>query len=284
MKNFHHLCSKGNNVLFRDNQDFIYFVNKFAIAVTSYKINVLAMTTMSTHFHTIIFDADNTQLDQLILKLKRVYAIYYKNKYGFGLKNMIEMTYREFSGNMSLETEMLYVLRNPMHHYVMSSPFNYTFSSAYSLYQEELTDKNVLENYLSQYRTPKQLSNREFKSIFGVEHAAEYLKIDTKGMITFDSFINRKLARSVWSNFKFFMNGIISNVKDVSSQVIDQDVLDMKSDTMSDFEVCKIIDDKAAALGLKSFHFFSHEQLEIVISILNRHHIPKSQIARCLWL
>lgn len=284
MKNFHHLCSKGNNVLFRDNQDFIYFINKFAIAVTSSKINVLAMTTMSTHFHTIIFDADNNQLNQLILKLKRVYAIYYRNKYGIGLNNIIEMTYREFSGNMSLETEMLYVLRNPMHHFVMSSPFTYTFSSAYSLYQEELTNKNVLENYVSQYRTPKQLTNREYRNIFGVESAAEHLKIDTNGMITFDSFINRKLAKSVWSNFKFFMNGITSNVKDVSSQVIDQDILDMKSDTMSDFEVCRIIDDKATAFGLKSFHFFNQEQLEVVISILNRHHIPKSQIERCLWL
>lgn len=284
MKSYYHLCSKGNYVLFRDNQDFIYFINKFAIAVTSYKINVLAMTAMSTHFHTIIYDVDSNQLDQLILKLKRVYAIYYRNKYGIGLHNMIEMTYREFSGSMSLENEMLYVLRNPMHHFVMSSPFAYTFSSAYSLFQEELTDKKVLQNYVSQYRTPKQLTNREYRNIFGVESAAEHLKIDTNGMIAFDSFINRKLARSVWSNFKFFMNGITSNVKDVSSQVIDQDILDMKSDSMSDVEVCKIIDAKAAAFGLKSFHFFNQEQLEIVISILNRHHISKSQMERCLWL
>lgn len=284
MKTYHHLCNKGNYVLFRDNHDIIYFINKFAIAVTSYNMNVLAMTTMSTHFHALFYDADNKQLDQLILKLKRAYAIYYRNKYGYGLHNMIEMTYRDFSGQESLEREMLYVLRNPMHHYVMSSPFAYAFSSAYSLFQEELTDGDVLENFVSQYRTSSQLSNREFKRIFGVESAAEHLRINTNGMITFDSFIKRKLARSVWSNYKYFINGITSNVKDVSSQVIDQDILDMKSDSMSDFEVCKIIDDKASALGLKSFHFFNNEQLEMVIQILKRHHISKSQIERCLWL
>lgn len=284
MKNYHHLCNKGNRILFRDSQDVIYFINKFAIAVTSYNMNVLAMTTMSTHFHAIFYDAGNKQLDKLILKLKRVYAIYYRNKYGRGLHNVIEMTYREFFGQESLEREMLYVLRNPMHHYVMSSPFAYAFSSAYSLFQEELTDANVLDDYVSQYRTPRQLSNREFKRIFGAEKASEHLRINTNGMIAFDSFINRKLARSVWGNFKYFINGITSNVKDVSSQVIDQDILDMKSDSMSDFEICKIIDAKASALGLKSFHFFNNEQLEMVMSILKRHHSSKSQIERCLWL
>lgn len=284
MRNYLHICNKGCRVIFRDKQDYVYFINKFAIATTLNKIQVLAITVMSTHFHSIVIDADVSIIDNVIFRLKKTYAIYYKNKYGDRLSNAIQTSYREFHGSQNIENEMLYVLRNPMHHYVMSSPFTYPFSNASSLFKESLTTEDFGNWGKLSYRKANQLNYREYRKIFGNDIAQINYEIDPNGMITFESFINNKIARSFWKGYKQYLWDMLSNVKNVQSQIIDQDNLDTQADTMSDIDVCQLIDNQASSWNLKSFHYFNQEQLDYIIRLLNKRNVNQQQIDRCLWI
>ena len=54
MNKMYHVFSEGENVLFRENSDYIFFNNKFAVSIYTYQLQALAETTMSTHFHSIV--------------------------------------------------------------------------------------------------------------------------------------------------------------------------------------------------------------------------------------
>jgi len=58
MNKMYHVFSEGENVLFRENSDYIFFNNKFAFSIYTYQLQALAETTMSTHFHSIVETAD----------------------------------------------------------------------------------------------------------------------------------------------------------------------------------------------------------------------------------
>lgn len=284
MKNYVHICNKGNNVIFREKQDYVYFINKFAIAMTSHKIRVLAITVMATHFHTIVIESDNKNLDDVIAQIKKSYAIYYNHKYGESLNNAIQTSFRTFQGNQNIENEMLYVLRNPMHHYVTSSPFSYPFSSASCLYKDCLITGDFEKWGETRYRPVKELSYKEYRRLFGCDKAPDNFQIDPNGMITFESFVNQSIAKSFWNGYKNYFWSMLSTIKDTTSQVIDQDCLDTRTDAMSDIDVCHIIDNQACVWELKSFHFFNQEQLDYVINLLKRRNVNQQQIERCLWI
>ena len=86
MNKMYHVFSEGENVLFRENGDYVFFNNKFASSTFMYQLQVLAETTMSTHFHSIVESADEKTVDDSIFKLRKAYSLYYSAKYGFPLE------------------------------------------------------------------------------------------------------------------------------------------------------------------------------------------------------
>lgn len=128
MNKMFHVFSEGENVLFREDSDYIFFNNRFASSSYSLQLHPLAETTMSTHFHSLIETADQSVIDELFGKLRKSYSLYYAFKYGYSLENGFRIAKVEIDGRESITNELLYIMKNPIHHYVTSYPFEYPIS------------------------------------------------------------------------------------------------------------------------------------------------------------
>ena len=280
-----HIYSKGENVLFRNNSDYIYFHNKFAIASARLKLKVLAFTTMSTHFHTIVEAADADDIAYFQSKLKKVYGIYYNHKYKYSLGNNFKISNNTIEDFNELKTKALYVLRNPTHHYVSRLPLKYKYCSAYSLFADEITSEFLMQQNNSLYKIPADLKYRERRAIFGRDLVPNKCMINTNGMITFDSFVKTKRARALWDgNVKKFLYDMNSSVTDATASLIDWDTLDLRTSSMSDIDVCQMIDLYSKSIGVDSFHYLDNEHKENLVENLKKRMVLPNQIARCLWL
>ena len=112
-------------MLFRENSDYIFFNNRFAVSIYTYQLQALAETTMSTHFHSIVEAVDEKAVDALILKLHKAYALYYSAKYGYSIGDSFKISKLEISGMESIMNELRYVMKNQVHHYVTTYPLAY---------------------------------------------------------------------------------------------------------------------------------------------------------------
>lgn len=65
MNKMYHVFSEGDNVLFRDDSDYTFFNNRFAVYCYKYRIQPLAETTMSTHIHSFLETPDEESIASL---------------------------------------------------------------------------------------------------------------------------------------------------------------------------------------------------------------------------
>lgn len=163
MKQLNHICfTSHGEVMFRDAQDVGMMLNFIALSSWEYGVDVLADAEMSTHVHLITvagkykalskagrprtevsqIPADKTFVDRgmasdFVSSIRKRYTSYFSAKYHrpkgirLGEKGFF---YSEVSGNCHMQTAMSYVLRNPWHHGVSSSPFEYPFSAANDIF------------------------------------------------------------------------------------------------------------------------------------------------------
>ena len=79
MRNLYHLCvASHNEVLFRDESDFIAFTNLMALAVFKTNEELLADALMSTHSHLAVMSHDPAPF---IARLRHSYGRYFNYKY-----------------------------------------------------------------------------------------------------------------------------------------------------------------------------------------------------------
>lgn len=74
-----------------------------------------------------------------------------------------------------------------------------------------------------------------------------------------------------------------SSVTDATATLIDWDTLDLRTNSMSDIDVCQIIDSYSQSAGVKSFHFLDDSQQSMLINLKKRM-VTLDQITRYLWL
>ena len=144
MKKTYHLClSAGDEVMFRDREDYNRGFNCFAIALYKTGSTGLVESFMSNHCHLMIQTEDPSAF---MHTMRMPYSKYFNNKYSrdgsLGEKYHFCL---EISGLYHHIAAMSYVLRNPLHHGVSPIPYAYPFSSANVIFQEEMgktsTDK-----------------------------------------------------------------------------------------------------------------------------------------------
>lgn len=281
---YYHVFNKGENVIFRDNDDFITFNNKIAIASHHADIGILAFAIMSTHFHAIIEAIDETAVDEFLESLSKVYSICYGRKYGAAGKKLFKTSTVAVEPT-SLETEMLYVMKNPVHNYVDYTPLSYEFSSAAHLFMNELLPASRLNRIESGYRKVKDLGGRQYRSIIGREAVPEGWMVDGEGMILPGCFMNVSKAKAVWSgNVKAFLYAILKTQTDANKEVIKDDILELRTNGFSDMYVCQLVDAIIADKGLRSIHELSEPQHEEIWRILEKRGIQPDQARRVLWL
>lgn len=89
----YHVFSEGENVLFRNDTDYVNFNNKLAIAAYAKKISLLSETIMSSHFHCVAECRSESQIVDFIKELCGQHAYSYHRKYGFGIAGRVNVSY-----------------------------------------------------------------------------------------------------------------------------------------------------------------------------------------------
>ena len=137
MKKTYHLClSAGDEVLFRDAEDYNRGFNCFALALFNTNSAGLVESEMSTHYHQLIQSANP---DDFMHRFRLSYSMYFNRKYHrsgkLGEKNHFTM---EVVGYNHILAAMSYVLRNPLHHGVAPIPYAYPYSSVNAIFMKEM--------------------------------------------------------------------------------------------------------------------------------------------------
>ena len=288
----YHIFIEGENVLFRNDSDYIFFNNRFATSSYALITNPLAETTMSTHFHSLIEVADGTVADELIHRLRKTYNLHYTLNYGRPsggpdvAGNVIGKIHKvEISDRESALHEILYILKNPVHHYVTSCPLGYSYSSAQYVFADSMVSPLIRKELQKSITVFRDLQYRQKYRTAGSDQVPDDWEVLDNGMILPSSYINMKRVRAFWNNnVKSFIYDINRNQTDAKNEIIDTDILDLRSSCLTDIEVCNIIDGFAARNGKKSFHYLNDNERQNIILTLRMKHVPEEQIRRCLWL
>jgi hypothetical protein len=285
MNKMYHVFSEGENVLFRENSDYIFFNNKFASSTYTYQLQDLAETTMSSHFHSLVETADEKAVDDVIFKLRKAYSLYYASKYGYSIGDSFKISKLEISGRESIMKELIYIMKNPVHHYVTAYPLAYPFSSVSYIFIDSLIPPVFIDALNAQTSKICELSFRQKKRLIGLDIVPDNWLVLDNNMILPSSYINTVRVRAFWNNnVKSFMFDINKNLTDARKEIISADNLDIRTSGLSDIDVCRIIDDYSAQAGCQSFHFLSNNERNSIVRILKQKAVIEEQIRRCLWL
>lgn len=137
MKKTYHLClSAGEEVLFRDLEDYNRGFNCFAIALYKTVSSGLVESFMSTHSHQLVQTEAPTDL---MYFFRMSYSMYFNRKYHrsgkLGEKNHFTM---EVVGYHHILAASSYVLRNALHHGISPIPYAYPHCSANAIFMKEM--------------------------------------------------------------------------------------------------------------------------------------------------
>lgn len=302
MKNFHFCISGGNEIIFRTEKDYIRGFNSLAMTVAETGAFLSAEAFMSTHLHVCVRTDD---IYSFIRKFWRSYTRYFNSKYirsgTLGRSPFI----LEIEGFHHWLTAICYVLRNPVHHGITSTPFAYRYCSANAIFRRE-TGKNEDSECL-----PRKSYYRYLPK--GVICPAKY-EMDVSGMIKRETVLDLSDIEHHFGtprSFLFYMNRLSGeewkreqekdhNEKNpISLELIEknsslQSLSEMlkhehgRSDykRMTDIELCELIDRSILASHNKKtvYELSQKEKQEILKYICSNIPISCERVSKCLVL
>lgn len=137
MKRTWHLClSAGEEILFRDLEDYNRGFNTFALAL--YKTDSIGLVEafMSNHCHFLVQTASPTDF---MHNFRHPYSMYFNKKYTRQGKLGERMHFTmEVVGYHHILAAASYTLRNPLHHGIVSIPYTYPHCSVNSIFMREM--------------------------------------------------------------------------------------------------------------------------------------------------
>lgn len=137
MKKTYHLClSAGDEILFRELEDYHRGFNCFALALYKTDATGLAEAFMSTHVHMMIQTASPRDF---MHAFRHSYSKFFNTKYQregrLGEKTHFAM---EVVGYNHMIAAASYTMRNPVHHGIAPMPYAYPHSSANAIFREAM--------------------------------------------------------------------------------------------------------------------------------------------------
>ena len=148
MTKFAHIFSKGERVLFRDEEDYVSFNNKLAVESYMTRVGILGMSIMSTHFHCVVEYLDDEMLEVFKERIKMSYCISYARKYAGKISSCFNISNMPLEDVYSIRRALVYVLKNPVHHKVTSFALKYEFSTSSKIFMTELNPPGMVETYM----------------------------------------------------------------------------------------------------------------------------------------
>lgn len=302
MKKSYHLClSAGDEVLFRDEEDYNRGFNCFALALHKTGSSGLVESFQSTHCHMIIQTEDPAGF---MYTMRQSYSKYFNRKYRrqgrVGEKHHFTM---EIAGLHHHLAAMTYVLRNALHHGVVPIPYAYPHCSANSIFRKEM----------GKWHRERLLDERHFYRFVGrkAEWPSHY-KMTEKGLFLRESVLDVVQVENMYTGpraFNYYMSrrsgeewekeqekdrlesGPIK-LENIEAGIKDQTLEKMFMNEngrgdyrkLSDIDLCTAIDrDILPKYGKVSvYHLTRQEKQEIGNLLYIRYRAAEAQIRRCL--
>ena len=304
MKKTYHLClSAGDEVMFRDLEDYHRGFNCFACALYKTDSTGLVESFMSTHTHQLV---QARCPGELMYTFRQSYTMYFNHKYHrkghLGEKHHFAT---EISGYHHTIAAASYTLRNALHHGVAPIPYAYPHCSANAIFSKEM-GKMHGEPLLPKSSYYKHIGRRS-------EYPDSY-KMTESGVFTRESVLDIPQIEALYGTpraFNFYMSRKTSeeweaeqqkdanNSASINLEIIEKGVgmhgtaqmlafESGKSDyrKISDIELCTELDALASTrFGRHSVYELSlKEKNEIAEYLYRTRHLSESQIRRCLIL
>lgn len=302
MKRTFHLClSSDNEVMFRDEEDYIRGFNTFALALYKTDSTGLVESFMTNHVHMLVQTADH---DKFMGAYRMPYTKYFNYKYArSGSLGEPRHFTLEIKGLHHHLAAMSYVLRNALHHGVAPIPYAYPHSSVNAIFQKEMGKRPERELLLpaSYYRYIGRRA--EFPQTY---------KMNKSGLFLRESVLDIPQVENMFSTprkFDFYMNRKSTeewlaeqskdqeNLAPITLDLIESDIHLNTTKQMifneggigdyrrvSDVEVCEEID-KVLTQELKKpsvYVWTREEKLAAAKYLRTRFNIGESQLYRCL--
>ena len=304
MKKTYHLClSAGDEVMFRDLEDYYRGFNSFALALYKTDSTGLAESFMATHVHKLV---QTERPHDYMHDFRLSYTMYFNHKYQRkGRLGEDRHFTLEIVGHHHLLAAASYVLRNAVHHGVTPTPYAYPHCSANAIFRREMGkfhDENLLlpksyakyigkrAEYPSHYKMTEQgvftresvldIPQMEFR--FGTARAYNY-------------YMGRKSSEEWEAEQQRDANNLPPvNISSIEHGISMHDIIKMhsyengKADyrKISDIELCTELDALARnKYGRHSVYQLTHnEKLEIAEHLFRTRNLNEAQIRRCLVL
>ncbi len=304
MKKTYHLClSAGEEVLFRDVEDYNRGFNCFALALYNTDSIGLVESEMSTHYHQLV---QSEKPEELMRNFRLSYSMYFNKKYHrsgkLGEKKHYTM---EIVGYNHMIAAMSYVLRNPLHHGVAPIPYVYPYSTVNSIFMKEMgkvpyrdiLDRRYCRRFINR---SAQFPDKYVMSQGGVFLRETVLDIpQVENLFVTPRSFNWHMTRKSSDEWESEQGRDNNNLPPINLSIIEKgikmnDTAEMlinengKSNYRrpSDLDVCAEIDDNILPKYNKVsvYHLSRQEKQQIAEHLYKTLHINESQIRRCLVL
>lgn len=302
MKKTYHLCfSAGEEVLFRDIEDYNRGFNCFALALFKTDSTGLVESEMSTHYHQLI---QSRNPDEFMRCFRLSYSMYFNRKYHrsgrLGEKNHYTM---EVVGYNHMIAAMSYVLRNPLHHGVAPIPYAYPYSSVNSIFMKEMgkvpyeavLDRKYYHRFINK---ASKYPDNYVMSECGVFLRASVLDIpQVENLFVSPRSFNWHMTRKSSKEWESEQGRDNNNLPPINLLVIEKGItVNAHSEMLmnengksnyrrpSDMDICAEIDNNILPeYGKISIYQLSHQEKRQIAERLYRTlHISENQIRRCL--
>ncbi len=302
MKKTFHLCiSAGEEVLFRDVEDYNRGFNCFALALFKTDTTGLVESEMSTHYHQLI---QSRNPDEFMHCFRLSYSMYFNRKYHrsgrLGEKNHYTM---EVVGYNHMIAAMSYVLRNPLHHGVSPIPYAYPYSSVNSIFITEMGKvpcRGLLHRryYHRFINRAAQIPDNYVMSEDGVFLRESVLDIpQVENLFVSPRAFNWHMTRKSSEEWELEQGRDNNNLPPINLSVIENGINMTSPGEMlvnekgksnyrrpSDMDVCAEIDGNILSKYNKTsvYQLSRQEKQQIAEHLYRTLHISESQIRRCM--
>ena len=302
MKKTYHLClSAGNEIMFRDLEDYYRGFNCFAIALYKTNSTGLVEAFMSTHIHVLV-QTDSPKDFMMCFRL--LYTTYFNKKYGRSgkLGERLHFT-MEVVGYHHLLAAMSYILRNALHHGVAPIPYAYPHCSANAIFMREM-GKRPEENLLPRKSYYRHLGrNAEYPDSYKMNKDGVFLRESVLDIpqvenlfVTprmFNFYMSRKSSEE-WEQEQSKDQNLspLINIQSIENGVTTDPIEKLllfengKADyrKLTDIDICTEIDRNILPKYGKAsvYHLSSEEKKQIANHLYNTLHLNIAQIRRCL--
>lgn len=302
MKKTYHLClSAGEEVMFRDIEDYNRGFNCLALALFNTDSTGLVESEMSTHYHQLI---QSRRPDEFMHYFRLSYSMYFNRKYHrsgkLGEKSHYTM---EVIGYNHMIAAMSYVLRNPLHHGVASIPYAYPYSSVNSIFMKEMgkmpygemLDRRYYHRFINRAANFPDHYVMNGSGVFVRESVLDIPQVENIFVTprSFNWYMTRKSSEEWESEQEKDNNGQppinLSLIEKAINMTSPGEMLineNGKSNYRrpSDIDVCSKIDNNILPEYSKTsvYQLSRQEKQQIAETLYRTLHISESQIRRCL--